>query len=120
MFDWTCVGSMSKGAGPTTTMTRWQLAKRVARTVIDLMHFADAVNVMILGEDYFNTTVPTLREASDENKQMLHDMLEGVEPSGEKMTEEGLEAAFLTFRRAQSQEIRSTNCQKVRPVATHT
>lgn len=105
---------MALGAGPTTTISRWDLAKRVATTVIDLMHFADAVNVMILGEDHFNaTSVPTLREANDENKQLLKQSLDLVEPSGGKMTEEGFETAFLTFRRAQSQEIRSTNCQEV-------
>lgn len=113
-----CAGSMLSTAGPTTITTRWDLAKQVAGTVIDLLHFADAVTVMILGEENFNSTSePVLYEASDENKAKLKASLEKVKPGGPKMTLKGLGSAFLTLRRAQSEQIKTTTCQQAREQA---
>lgn len=105
--------TMTFSTGPTSTSTRWELARSVAERAIDLMHFADAINVLVLGKDDFDIADSILFAASDENREMLKQRLSRVEPKGAKFTTEGIQAAFLTLRRSQREETQSTGCQQV-------
>ena len=105
---------MGLKAGERTDMTRWQLAVRVAKNAIDMMHFADAARLIILNENSLGgDNSHYLVETSDENKALLKRSLDLAAPFGDKMTEAGFVSAFHTLRLAQQEEVKSTGCQKV-------
>ena len=108
---------MALRAGSNSSATRWDLAKEAAKTAIDLLHFADAMRLVIVGDEDFerDDDDAVLMGASDTNKVTLKSRLDEARPHGKKSTVDGLKTAFHTFRRAQQEEIKSTGCQQVHP-----
>ena len=115
--EWLLSGSMALRAGSNSSATKWDLAKEVAKTAIDLLHFADAMRLVIVGDEDFerDDDDAVLMGASDTNKVTLKGRLDKASPHGKKRAVDGLETAFHTFRRAQREEIKSTGCQQVSP-----
>lgn len=106
--------SMKKTAGFDSDMTRWDLARQVAKTVVSTTRFSDAVAVLPLNEDClekYNTT--DLVEGMEESHAKLLKALDEVQPEGKKLIKKGLKSAFQILKRAEQNEIRTTGCQEV-------
>jgi len=106
--------SMNRSAGFNSGMTRWELARQVAKTVVSTTRFSDAVAVLALNEESleeYNTT--DLVEGVEESHAKLLEALNEVQPEGEKLISEGLMSAFQILKRAEDNEIRTTGCQEV-------